>query len=339
MSEVKYKFSPELEGRDLLARPRPDLGFIFLTSACTGRCAFCTIWKEPVDAHPRFEPGPLCDALVELGTREFNLHGGEAHLSRAFPALIEGCRGRIRVSITTNGAIFHPSHRHHLETGAIRRIFLSVDHHDPALNARSRGYAWLEHNLFATVGGIAKRPDSPELVVNHVLSRLNCATIAPFLRTMRDLGVAAVNLIPIKDAPQLEPSAEERREVARTLAGLIERGEFSDDFFLGGVWKRIDASAKRGCAVPRASFFINAIDGSVYPCDTTMYRAQAQQYVMGNVLEQPFPEIWWGERFETFRGHMYPEAKRPCIASCDPNNFIPGVDCVCGGDPVREARP
>jgi len=51
--------------------------------------------------------------------------------------------------------------------------------------------------------------------------------------------------------------------------------------------------------------------GDVFPCCVA-----ADELLMGNILEQPFEEVWNGERYRRFRRRMntreYPEACRTC---------------------------
>jgi radical SAM protein with 4Fe4S-binding SPASM domain len=49
-------------------------------------------------------------------------------------------------------------------------------------------------------------------------------------------------------------------------------------------------------------------NGSVVPCCFD----KNEDFVMGNALEQPFDEIWWGRKFVEFRNRIN-KGKRPSI--------------------------
>jgi radical SAM protein with 4Fe4S-binding SPASM domain len=67
------------------------------------------------------------------------------------------------------------------------------------------------------------------------------------------------------------------------------------------------------CPIPYVEPTIDA-DGNVFPCDLFT----DEPISMGNVYEKPFLEIWFGERYRTFRrmlaeqGGLLPICNRCC---------------------------
>lgn len=333
------KYPMGLDTEALFARPKLNMAFIKLNNICNAKCAFCDVWQTPqVDIDSRIDVLGLWRELEALAPQEVNLHGGEAFLSKGFFDLLDGNVGT-PISITTNGTVLSEkllaksAGPHSL----LKKFYISIDHVDPALNAQSRGINWLKLHLYDAMRAIKARNPAAVIIVNHVVSALNFDTIDVFLLKMSELSVDAVNLIPIKDYPLQYLSRENMATYMRKVDNLLASGAVSRNLLMDGTYqifgqtleehKRAEkgmynGARKTACAIPLTTLFIDGVTGKVYPCDTTMYRANPEQYVMGNVTDTSLHDIWHGERFNAFRKKMYPAITCDCINGCDPANHL-----------------
>jgi radical SAM protein with 4Fe4S-binding SPASM domain len=252
--------------------------------------------------------------------------------------MLEHGGDRTAFSIITNGILLTRFYDR-LFAGNIRRVYISIDHHDPVLNAKSRGIPKLEQNLFPTIARIKQEQPHIQLIVNHVVSSYNIETIDLMLIKMKELGFDAINLIPIKDTPDLYVSKPQIAAFYEKIDALMERDLICPSDFLNGLYRLFGSESnwdaatrgiynlqqKKACIVPAAVMFVNGPDGNVFPCDTTMYRPNKEQYIMGNVLQNSIKDIWNGEKFKQFRKMMFPKITCSCIQGCDPANSISRV--------------
>ena len=81
-------------------------------------------------------------------------------------------------------------------------------------------------------------------------------------------------------------------------------------------------SCKNYCLLPYCVVFIDGFSGDVYPCNTTIYRENNIQYIMGNVLKDKLENIWHNDKFNSFRKQVYPRLNSECYYGCDPSNII-----------------
>lgn len=131
----KLLFSTDLR----VAAQKPNYAFLRLTSRCTGKCAFCNVWKTPEDASPHINWFAVGKQLASFGLAELNLHGGEIMLSRHIEALVSGLGKTTPLSATTNGSLLQSETLDYLVSNGLRRIFVSLDHHEDLKNSASRG--------------------------------------------------------------------------------------------------------------------------------------------------------------------------------------------------------
>ncbi|MFO0659702.1 MAG: SPASM domain-containing protein [Polyangiaceae bacterium] len=69
------------------------------------------------------------------------------------------------------------------------------------------------------------------------------------------------------------------------------------------------------CTMPWDHTVVN-VDGSVTPC-CYLRPDMGEQYIMGNIFETPFQEIWRGDRYQRLRASMLDDrSKMPVCATC-----------------------
>ncbi|MGL5262995.1 MAG: radical SAM protein [Candidatus Rhabdochlamydia sp.] len=330
-----YKINQEVSPATLFATPTLQYVCLKINDICNAKCSFCDIWQKQIDHHPDINWLHIIDDLIDLGAKEINIHGGEAFLSKTFFPMLEYGGNRTAFSIITNGILLTRFYER-LFKANIRRIYISIDHHDPLLNAKSRGIPKLEKELFPVIEKIKKEQPHVQLIVNHVVSSYNIDTIDLLIIKMKELGFDAINLIPIKDTPNLYVSKPQIAAFYEKIDKIMQEGVISSKDFLNGLYKLYGTESnwdlatkgiynlqqKKACIIPAAVMFVNGPDGNVFPCDTTMYRENKEQYIMGNILKNTIKEIWLGEMFQEFRKKMFPKITCNCIQGCDPANAI-----------------
>ncbi|OTA21709.1 molybdenum cofactor biosynthesis protein A [Xenorhabdus beddingii] len=333
------KYPVGLDPEMLFVTPKLNYAFIRINNICNARCEFCDVWQtNQVDAHKQIDMVKLWQELEDLSPQEVNIHGGEAFLSRDFLAILDNNKNT-PISITTNGTALSKKifNRVQNKSHLVRKFYISIDHVEPEKNGASRGIRWLTHNLYDVMAYIKQEIPGSVIVVNHVVTSLNYDTIDTFLLKMAELNVDGVNLIPIKDYPLLFLNIAQIKLFIQKINALLENKQISRHLFMDANYEifgrneedyqraeigHYNASSKKACAIPLTTLFIDAVTGNVYPCDTTMYRTNPEQYIMGNILENSLHDIWHGGKFSLFRKKMYPVITCDCIKGCDPANRL-----------------
>ncbi len=333
------KYSIGLDPEKLFIAPKLNYAFIRINNICNAKCEFCDVWQTAqVDAHQQIDMVKLWNELETLSPQEVNIHGGEAFLSKDFLTILD-INKNTPISITTNGTALSKKifNRIQKESHLVRKFYISIDHVEPEKNGQSRGIRWLSHNLYDAMHYIKKEIAHSVIVVNHVVTSLNYDTIDRFLLKMAELNVDGVNLIPIKDYPLLFLNMAQIKVYMKKIHALLKSKQIPRHLFMDYNYEifghneddyqraemgHYNASSKKACAIPLTTLFIDAVTGNVYPCDTTMYRPNPDQYVMGNVLVNSLHDIWYGDKFSLFRKKMYPIITCDCIKGCDPANRL-----------------
>jgi MoaA/NifB/PqqE/SkfB family radical SAM enzyme len=333
--KVLYKFETSELEKNLVLSPRLEYVYIRLNNRCNAKCEFCDVWVgDKEDHNTNIDFIKLFIKLDKFNLKEINLHGGEAFLSSVFTDLLS-IDMSAPLSITTNGSVFSKKYMDSL-LERVQRFYISIDHVDPVLNSKSRGIVWLKNNLFNAIEYIKTNNSHIEIIINHVVTKLNADSVDKFINKMKSLEVDCVNFIPIKDYPKLFVSKAQIINFYKTIESLMKK-EIDKSFLLNGNYKifgetEVDflqaeqglynACLKKKCTIPNSVLFIDGVTGNVYPCDTTMYRENPSQYVVGNVITDSIDDIWFGNRFKKFRNSMYPVINYPCIQGCDPANTM-----------------
>jgi MoaA/NifB/PqqE/SkfB family radical SAM enzyme len=336
MKKILNKFSTAKTSKELFEKPKLEFAFIRINNICNAKCAFCDVWKSIDNFNPEIKWQSIMSDLIDLNPQEINFHGGEAFLSRGFYKILEMGEGKLKYSVTTNGFCLNETQIHRMYQSGIKRLYISIDHYDPTINSISRGIPSLKNNLFPGIKLIKKHYPEIEIVINHVVSNRNFDTIENFFEIMKSLGTDCINLIPMKDYPEYFLTIKQIQTYNEFVTKMIDAGMLEPTFLFGGIWKifgeekdwynsslgQYIGNGKKACLVPSGVLFLDAVSADIYPCDTTMYRENPQQYILGNVLKQSLKEIWEGNLAKSFRDRMFPKITCDCIKGCDPNNFF-----------------
>ena len=295
---------------------RPRRGRIFpgvvqieATSRCNLSCPACSHAKEETEGQ-HLTPDGLRTVLEALPRRprQVILSGiGEPLVNPHFFALVDLlAQRRIRCVFFTNGTLLRPETRQAiLDRDNIRQIAISCDGaREETFESLRRGAdfgKWKESVGLFLAEARQRRRGSLTLVANILVTKRNLGELPDIIRLVAGLGFDSANLldpIPVDEvAARMCPSAGEIGALLQD--GLLQLGRelnFRMDWCL-----RRPGSPPRSivrCVQPWDYVFIRA-SGDVAPCCAVFGSDKAA--VMGNIFQQPFGEIWRGERFREFR--------------------------------------
>jgi len=271
--------------------------------------------------------------LSEVGTQEVRMTGGEACLYPGFFEAVHKIAERgIGVSVITNGTLFAKKYIDHTLKAPLERIVLSLDTPHPEKHNEIR----VIQNLFETgtegIHALRKARGEVGLEINMVVSNQTVADIEAAVRFADQMKADYLNLIPIKDWPEMEVSVEQMRAHNEQRGKLMELAQAlgvhvaPPDFNLFGLNEQELVSShqgiypgRNGCYVPYREAFIDLITGLVWPCDSTPY-ADRNCNTCGSLHEETFPEIWFGDRYNKLRRAFRRAKPVPCSHKCDPAN-------------------
>jgi MoaA/NifB/PqqE/SkfB family radical SAM enzyme len=342
------------------AVPRPSFCTYLVCNRCNARCGMCDSWK--IARGYEMTPDDVTTVFEKVGRLDVvRLTGGEPFLRddllEIAHRILEASRPTA-MHITTNGSFpdrveafcraFHPSN--------VLRVMVSFDglasEHD-----RNRGRAVTFDRALDTVRRLAKLGRKRVVVsVNHtIISNQSLADHDELHALLAREGVdvhwvlayedsamyglsrrgkRADDLIVARGYP-LHPALD-REEAFRFVEGELDRAETMSDpflrvgkrYYLAGLRDRLMGSGEGGprpkCVALRSHLRLLP-DGSVPVC-------QFNTEVVGNLVKQPFDEVWKGGAAR--RSREWVDACPGCWAECE---VVPNA--VYSGDIVRALLP
>lgn len=213
---------------DLGARPLPERVSIELTNRCSKGCTFCYNSSSRAGG-TRWTPQQLvglAEQCATYGTRAVSLGGGEPLEYAGLYDVLEGTRGRVFRSITTNGLLLDGRAQRALLDVAVDKVHVSL--HFPAIVAEVRRVATQVAELRSSgvVAGV-------NLLVRR--SELWAARRAWVALRAQGLSASSIVLLPMRPSDTPTP---------RQLARVAQTSKFQSVSCLGGC-----AGSSRFCAI------------------------------------------------------------------------------------------
>ena len=262
-----------------------------LTDSCTERCIHCYV--------PKGQHNFLSYELAEKAIREFrelqgfsvHITGGECMLHPDFERVCELCK-----SLNINIIIFS-----NLTCCDARRIAFLREIDPQFINVSLYSMTPEEHDAITQLPGSWKKTMDTLLACENV--GVHCRIATPllkinqnaFLELKKFADAHHMHLVPSADIIAQSDhgcgnlasacSADEMRCVMQANKELFNR---YDDV-------KMPACDAKVCDIGSGRLYLNA-QGNYYPCDSM------HDYVLGNVRENTFEEIWRGEKLEYLRG-------------------------------------
>jgi MoaA/NifB/PqqE/SkfB family radical SAM enzyme len=307
--------------------------YISLSNICDARCVYCDV-HETQEKFRRFETGFFDDLIAQakdLGTQRVHfLGGGEPLIDPNFSTAAKAVRQHdMAFVITTNGSKLVERLETDLNGARIGTLVVSLDSHLAQAHDDIRGRAGLFDKACAGIRACLDTHPEARIVLNHVVTELNAGQVPAFLRFARDIGAAAVNLIPVKDSEMLFVSEASRID----LKGILSKSAlneatlptllFDQEELL--EWVARSSGDRTGqqyrCHFPKTALYLDLATGQAYPCDCTVHRLPEERFQLGNIFEQTLRSIWEGQQIRSLRAVLESPQDPGCKIDCDWNNI------------------
>ena len=276
---------------------------IALTYGCNNECPHC--YNEPdrleMPSLPLEGWKQIIDKLIEVGVPHIILTGGEATLHPDLPEIIAYADrlGPI-VGLNTNGRrIQHKPYMQTLAEAGLNHVQVTLGSHIPTVHDAMMGAA----SFHQTVRGILNALESGVYTItNTTLMRTNMNHAEAIVEFLHELGVRtfAMNGMIYSGGGFAHPNAIPEEDMPPLLVRVRDRAAELGMRFL---WYtpteycrmnpvELEIGAKR-CNAGEYSLCIEP-NGDVLPCQSYYVSA-------GNLLRDPWDQIWNGELFRSFR--------------------------------------
>ncbi len=262
-----------------------------LTDACTERCVHCYV--------PRWQHHFLLYELAEKAIREFrdlqgfsvHITGGECMLHPDFERVCELCK-----SLNINIIIFS-----NLTCCDARRITFLREIDPQFINVSLYSMNPKEHDAITQLPGSWKKTMKALLACEKV--GVHCRIATPLLKINQN-GFPELKKFADTHHMHLVPSADIIAQSDHGCGNLtsacspdeircvLQANRELFNLYDGVKMPSCDAKV---CDIGSGRLYLNA-QGNYYPCDSM------HDYVLGNVRENTFEEIWKGAKLEYLRG-------------------------------------
>lgn len=287
---------------------------------CNLRCQTCQVPDYPPERRAHMSLERFKHLFDQIRPIKVALSGsGEPFLNPELLDLVRHARaGGASVLTTTNFTLVGKRIDEIVDSG-LNLIKISVDATTPPTYERIRGrdYLGLIHSNIEALQAAKRRRNcvTPYVRLQFVLQADNLHEIVDLIDVAKRLGVNSVYYQPLetllvpgrKDA--LTKGVEFEVLRARLTAAAARAGEIGVSTNAGVLVRSLPAYYRkyqpgvpaepptRVCLLPWFSLYLNVF-GDVRPCCSF---AEGDVVSLGNVFEQPFSEIWNGERYQDLR--------------------------------------
>jgi radical SAM protein with 4Fe4S-binding SPASM domain len=291
-----------------------------VTTRCNLNCIMCSRWCAPFPGRDLRED--VMGAVLELSSRsrELVLFGyGEPLIARSFYRMLAGAKSA-RLSFITNGLILDRPTAELILSQASRPLYTITFSIDAATaqtynSIRERSdFARVWGNLSQLVA-LTSRSERPHVWIDFVAMRRNISELASLVEIAADAGVDRINVfnVVVWDASYSDESLIYHAPLAKEAFAEAERTALARGIQLC-LPAVPESGAEQSSAVPACfdpwSYVYIRQDGGVQAC------CFADEYIMGNLSEEPFSSIWNNDAYRALRASVNsstaPAACRRC---------------------------
>ncbi|MHA1650041.1 MAG: radical SAM/SPASM domain-containing protein [Candidatus Helarchaeota archaeon] len=315
-----------------------------ITNLCNLRCIMCDRWKW--DTHlqgdlTKEDLFSLFDELASLNTQHILFSGGEPLLRPDFKELVQYLNQKgIAITLITNGTLLTED----IATLLIKSdatIIFSVDGSNDAIYSQIRGREGLLTKIIENIKNVGKIKKSEKkgfISMHFVIQPFNLEDVFSFFELAKTLSVDAVSYgiihgphIPEKGVgfkdehlPHLKKTISELIKLQKNKNDIqielrpelyaIAEGQITSDALKSGLL--VTELFKKDPVPCLTVIYWALIDafGDVYPCcyayfDNLDYESAKNlrnRLCFGNIHQSSFQEIWYGQKFNSFRNMMNP---------------------------------
>ena len=300
-----------------------------LTYTCNNLCPHC--YNDPerfdMDSLATAEWKRILDTLADVGVPQVIFTGGEATVHPGLPELVAHANGLGQiVGLNSNGRkLGKGDYMRTLAAAGLDHVQITLESHLAEIHDAMVGARAFEH----TVAGVRAALESGvHTITNSTITRLNAATIEDTVAFLHSLGLRtfAMNGMIYSGGGDANPDAIPQEELPSILVRVRDTAEELGMRFL---WYTVteycemspvelEIGAKR-CNAGEYSMCVEP-NGDVLPC-------QSYYTAAGNLLRDPWEQIWKSELFRSFRDRESDPAWAGLPDKCHTCPDLP----LCGG--------
>lgn len=331
---------PDLGRRAVFATraSSPFKADLALTYGCNNACSHCYNESDRLgmSSLTKSDWYRVLGKLARLGVPHVIYTGGEATLHPDLPELIERAEALGQVTgLNTNGRrIAQKAYMRTLDTAGLDHVQITLASHRPGVHDAINGARAFQQTIRGIENALAS---GVHTITNTTLMRANMHEVEPLIDFLHDLGIRtfAMNGMIYSGGGFQNPSAIQEAEMAPLLVRVRDKAAEKGMRFL---WYtpteycrmspiELEIGAKR-CNAGEHSICVEP-NGDVLPCQSYYVSA-------GNILRDPWEQIWQGELFRSFRDRE----DDPCWAGLPKKCWeCPDLPMCGGGCRIeREAR-
>lgn len=297
----------------LTPSPGPDTAMVEPSNRCNLSCPTCPTGSGKIRPLPDMTPARFGQVLDGLGgqVRTLSLWNyGEPTLNPDLDKLIACAkeRGVASVKVSSNGLALRGDRGRALLTSGLDVLILSVDGASQATYEKFRLHGRFDTVAEAIQGLCADKKRlglaRPSIELQFIVMRHNEHEIDSIRALARSWGVDRLRL------KTFGASSEATRQFIPQSAHL---SRYEAD-------STTTRQPRKFCPLPWDHVVVG-VDGAVTPC-CYLRPDMGDAFVMGNLFETPFVEIWRGPRYQAFREAMLERRdEMPVCRTCHGNVF------------------
>lgn len=313
----------------------PDYMIFSITHSCNSRCIMCNIWKKKsIDRELTLkEIISLFEHPLVSKVRGIIFTGGEPLIRQDLPEIvsksIESFKNLEEITIATNGlnfSVFKSQFREIIKIINKKKVLslqFSLDG-GPEIHDKIRGVKNAYKNLIETITFVNKVKKD----YNNLKLGLNCTVQHANINYLNEVKEIANNLkikvvfsgLVLSDFYYKNASAKNEL-IIDNRQKIIDFLKFNEESHL--IYKyyyrllRDIYSGKnrpKDCTMSYSKIYVEH-NGDVYPC------MNAEDFKMGNLLDNSADEVWFGNRSRVLRKELYYKNCIYCPANCGINYF------------------
>jgi MoaA/NifB/PqqE/SkfB family radical SAM enzyme len=279
---------------------------------CNARCRTCDRWKEKSDPTilSTGEGKNLIQQLAEAGVLNLTFTGGEPLLRKDIYELVAFAKQhRLSTSLYSNGLLINARRARDLIDSGLDLIYISLDGSTPALNDHLRGISGYFDLAMKGIESLKslRNNSHPKIFVAVTITRQNVHDLENMARLVKVSGLDGLSLQLALHAPKImyrvEPDLALQPGDGAALQAAVDRvvenyGHYlpmNRDYYrhFADYVEQPDRLYEHLNTVGFATAVINTW-GDVYP-------DPLETDSMGNIRQQTFKAIWFGERASAVR--------------------------------------
>ena len=316
---------------------RPHRVKFQITNACNARCKHCNLYLIKPDVLSKEVVLKTLKDLAELGCKDVDFTGGEPTTHPDFIEFIKTATDYgFNAKANTNGFLLTEKLAEGMIKAGLKELAISIDSHSADEHDKRRCLPGGWQNAINGINYIDKfRKEygtSTKVILYSILSNKSYRHAPDIINLKQIANFDEINFIPIKDAENKDDflSKEQIEDYYQNIKPILV--EKYNHYKFTGIFRTIDdpfgviasktedksTSAKYTEEIYKnlpcyiTNFYAYIIsDGSVVQCCVAPHHLKPE-YVMGNINEQSFKEIWKSDRYNQLRKLLL----KPCFEIC-----------------------